>query len=172
VREGVALAPILHGGGQERERRSGTNDVAAAVGLAAALRACAAGRDTERARLRHRRDRLADGLVAAVPGLHETVPRHRTLPGHLHVTVDGVEREELLVLLDRAGVCASAGASCASGALEPSHVLAAMGVDPVRAQGALRLTLGHTTTNDDVDRALEVVSAAVASLRANDRVGA
>lgn len=177
VREGVAVAPLLHGGGQERERRSGTNDVVGAVGLAAALRAVGgsvggSGRAEESARLRASRDRLADGLVDRVPGLTETVPRSSTLPGHLHVTVEGVEREELLVLLDDAGVCASAGASCASGALEPSHVLAAMGVEPRRAAGALRLTLGHTTTAEDVDRALEVVPAAVARLRKSDPVGA
>jgi cysteine desulfurase len=171
VREPVTVAPLLHGGGQERERRSGTNDVAGAVGLAAALRACATGRDTEVARLRGLRDQLADALRGGVPGLTETVPRSSTLAGHLHVTVEGVDREELLVLVDQGGVCASAGASCASGALEPSHVLAAMGVDPMRARGALRLTLGHTTTGEDVDRAVEVVSAAVARLSVRDRGG-
>jgi cysteine desulfurase len=165
VREGVAVAPLLWGGGQERERRSGTHDVAGAVGLAAALRVCAAQRASEPARLRQLRDRLADGLVAAVPGLRETVPRARVLSGHCHVLVPGVEREELLLLLDRAGVCASGGAACASGALEPSHVLAAMGVAADDAAGALRLTLGHSTTEADVDLALEVVPAAVATLR-------
>jgi cysteine desulfurase len=172
VRDGTALAPILHGGGQERERRSGTNDVAGAVGLAAALRACAAGRHDETGRRRALRDRLADALVGAVAGLTETVPRDLTLPGHLHVTIEGTDREELLVLLDHGGVCAAAGSSCASGALEPSHVLAAMGVDPARARGALRLTLGHTTTDDDVDRVIEVLPAAVARLRAADHARA
>jgi cysteine desulfurase len=165
VREGVAVAPLLWGGGQERERRSGTHDVAGVVGLAAALRAAAEHRETESVRLRRLRDRLADGLVAAVDGLKETAPRDQVLPGHCHVLVPGVEREELLVLLDRSGVCASAGAACASGALEPSHVLSAMGVGATDAAGALRLTLGHTTTDADVDLALEVVPAAVATLR-------
>jgi cysteine desulfurase len=165
VREPATVAPLLWGGGQEHERRSGTQDVAGAVGLAVALRIAAAGRDRESARLRALRDRLADGLVASVEGLTESAPRSLALPGHCHVRVAGVEREELLLLLDRDGVCASGGSSCASGALEPSHVLEAMGVDPAEAAGALRLTLGSTTTPADVDRALEVVPAAVATLR-------
>jgi cysteine desulfurase len=87
------------------------------------------------------------------------------LPGHLHVCVPGVEREELLVALGHEGVCVSGGSSCASGALEPSHVLAAMGVPPELAAGALRFTLGAGSTETDVDRALEVVPAAVRRLR-------
>ena len=87
------------------------------------------------------------------------------LPGHLHLCLDGVEREELLVALGRRGVCVSGGSSCASGALEPSHVLAAMGIDPGLAAGALRFSLGSDTTDDDVDRALCVVPAVVKELR-------
>jgi cysteine desulfurase len=166
VRRGTPLAPLLHGGGQEQERRSGTHDVAGAVGLAAALQATAAGREAEAARVAALRDRLADGLLAAVPGAVESADRRRVLPGHCHLRFPGVAQEELLVLLDDAGVCASGGAACASGALEPSHVLRAMGVPPEEARSALRLTLGHTTTAADVDRALAVVPAAVARLRA------
>lgn len=166
VRDGVALAPLLYGGGQERERRSGTHDVAGAVGLAAALRACAENRPAETARLAALRDRLGDGL-AALDGVTETVPRALTLPGHLHLLVEGVEREELLVLLDEEGLCASAGSSCASGALQESHVLAAMGLRPGGGadRAPLRLTLGHPTTAADVDRALAVVPAVLARLR-------
>jgi cysteine desulfurase len=87
------------------------------------------------------------------------------LPGHLHVCIPGVEREELLVALGQEGVCVSGGSSCASGALEPSHVLTAMGVSPELAAGALRFTLGYDSTGDDVERALAVVPAAVAALR-------
>ena len=166
VSPGVALEARQHGGGQERERRSGTQDVVGAVGLATALRRAAADRDGASKRVAALRDRLADGLGAAIPDLHRTVPAGvPTLPGHLHVCIPGVEREELLVALGQEGVCVSGGSSCASGALEPSHVLTAMGVSPGLAAGALRFTLGYDTTGDDVDRALAVVAAAVTSLR-------
>ncbi len=164
VREGVALEPLSWGGGQERERRSGTHDVAGAVGLAVALRQAAKDRDAEAHRVAALRDRLADGLCA-VPGVTRTAPGSNVLPGHCHLLVEAVASEELLVLLDRDGVCAAAGSACASGALEPSPTLAAMGVPEDRSRGALRLTLGWTTTAAEVDHALAVVPAAVASLR-------
>ncbi len=165
VREGVGLTPQVLGGGQELDRRSGTPDVAGAAGLAAALVATVAGRSHAARRVAGLRDRLAEGLLAAVPGLVETVPRAGALPGSCHVCIGGVEAEALLVLLDRAGVHASAASACASGALSASHVLAAMGVPPALARGGLRLTLGVTSTPDDVDRVLDVVPAAVARLR-------
>jgi cysteine desulfurase len=166
VRRGTPLEPLVYGGGQEQERRSGTHDVAGAVGLAAALQVVAASRVAEAARVRALRDRLADGLLAAVPGAVESADRRRVLPGHCHLRFDGVEQEELLVLLDEAGICASAGAACASGALEPSHVLQAMCVPPAEARSAVRFTLGHTTAAADVERALAAVPGVVARLRA------
>jgi cysteine desulfurase len=112
------------------------------------------------------RDRLCDGLLTAIPWAHRTVaPGVPVLPGHLHVCLPGVEREELLVGLAARGVCASGGSSCASGALEPSHVLAAMGVAAAWARGAIRLTLGYDTTQDDVDRVLAVLPAVANDLR-------
>jgi cysteine desulfurase len=162
----VALGPRQHGGGQERERRSGTQDVAGAVGLAAALTLVSAERASAGVRVAAQRDRLAEGLMAAIAGAQRSVPAGvSVLPGHLHLCLDGVEREELLVALGRRGVCVSGGSSCASGALEPSHVLAAMGIDPGLAAGALRFSLGSDTTDDDVDRALCVVPAVVKELR-------
>lgn len=165
----VVLEPRQFGGGQERERRSGTQDVAGAVGLATALRLVAAERATAAPRVAGLRDRLAEGLLATVDGAHRTVPPSaegvEVLPGHLHLCVPGVEREELLVALGEEGVCVSGGSSCASGALQPSHVLDAMGVAPDLAAGALRLTLGHGTTEADIDRALQVVPRVVAALR-------
>jgi cysteine desulfurase len=162
----VVLEPRQFGGGQERERRSGTQDVAGAVGLATALRLVAAERAAAVPRLEALRDRLADGLLASIEGAHRTVPPATTvLPGHLHLCVPGVEREEVLVALGGEGVCISGGSSCASGALQPSHVLAAMGVAPELATGALRFTLGYGTTDADIDRALAVVPDVIAALR-------
>jgi cysteine desulfurase len=165
VREGVELEPILVGGGQERGRRAGTHDVAGAVGLAIALSSVVAERDEEAVRVGALRDRLADGIRSAVPSVVETADRKGVLPGHCHLCFSGVDREELVLLLDEAGVCVSAGAACASGALEPSHVLAAMGVPASDARGAIRFSLGHTTTAADIERALAVVPEAVARLR-------
>jgi cysteine desulfurase len=167
VRAGWPLAPVLHGGGQERERRSGTQDVAGAVGLATALRLAAAEREVETQRIAGMRDRLAHGLRRSVDRAHVTVLDDApTLPGHLHLCLEGIEREELLVALGRRGVCVSGGSSCASGALEPSHVLAAMGVPAEWSAGAVRFSLGRGTTTADVERALSIVPEVVGSLRA------
>lgn len=165
IREGVRLAPLIVGGGQERDRRSGTHNVAGIVALAAALVETDRDRATENIRLAGLRDRLIDGLAGAVDGVVETVARDRKVAGSAHVCLDGIESESLLFMLDEADVCASAASACASGAMEPSHVLAAMGVERSQATGALRLTLGHTTTIDDVDRAIDVVAASVRQLR-------
>ncbi|MBI2709296.1 MAG: cysteine desulfurase [Actinobacteria bacterium] len=167
----VAPAPLLLGGGQERDRRSGTSNVAGIVGFGAALAAGTAARAGTASRVGVLRDRLVDGLLAAVPGAIEAgvtdvaPDRAHKVAGACHVCFPGVDAEELLFLLDQDGVCASAASSCASGAAEPSHVLAAMGVPREVAAGSLRLSLGWCSTGADVDRALEVVPAAVARLR-------
>jgi cysteine desulfurase len=165
VRRGTTVHPIIHGGGQERDRRSGTHNVAGIVAMAAAMQATVAERDATVARVGALRDRLADGLLAAVNGARETGRRATKVAGNCHLTFDGVEAEALLVLLDAAGVYASAGSACTSGAVEPSHVLEAMNVPRSRGLGALRLSLGTETTEADVDLALEVVPAAIARLR-------
>jgi cysteine desulfurase len=165
VRAPATVAAALHGGGQERERRSGTQDVAGAVGLATALRLAQAERSEVAARVAVLRDRLADGLLSSLAEAHRTVAAGTAvLPGHLHLCLAGIEREELLVALGRVGICASAGSSCASGALEPSHVLSAMAVPDVLAAGAVRFTLGTGTTEAEVARALALVPDVVGSL--------
>ena len=170
VRAGVPLAPVLRGGGQERERRSGTQNVPAIVGLGEAARLMVVERDAVCQRVGALRNRLEDGLVEAVSGARRTVPdgTPRT-PGVAHLCFDGIESEELLFLLERDGIAASAASSCASGAQEPSPVLAAMGIDRVTAAGSLRLSLGWASTGADVDHALAVVPAAVERLRAHTR---
>ena len=167
VRDGVSLRPLIAGGGQERERRSGTHNVAGIVATAEALAVTDDERVDEVVRLTVLRDRLVDGLIGSLDGVVETVPRARKVAGSAHVCLEGIESESLLYLLDEAEVCASAASACASGAMEPSHVLSAMGVDRSLAAGALRLSLGHTTTQADVDRALDVVSSAVSRLRSS-----
>lgn len=162
----VDLWPRQHGGGQERERRSGTQNVAGAVGMATALQLVAKERRAATERVSALRDRLAEGLLTAMPWARRTVaPDAATLPGHLHLCLPGVEREELLVGLGREGVCVSGGSSCASGALESSHVLAAMGVPAAVATGAVRFTLGYDTAEVDVERALTVVPVVANALR-------
>ncbi len=171
VRDGVDLAPLLLGGGQERDRRSGTHNVAGIVGMAAAARATADTRADTVARIGACRDQLVEGLLAAVPGAVETgvtgVAPDRThkVAGNAHLCFADVESEELLFLLDREGVWASAASACASGALVASHVLAAMGVSPRLARGSLRLSLGWSTHDAEVQAALEAVPAAVARVR-------
>ena len=166
VRDGVPMAAVLRGGGQERDRRAGTQNVPAIVGLGEAARLVQADREATVRRVGVLRDRLEGGLLAAVDGVHRTVPdgTPRT-PGVAHLCISGVESEALLFLLERHGLSASAGSSCASGAQEPSHVLAAMGVDRTAALGSVRLSLGHASTPADVDHALAVVPATVAQLR-------
>jgi cysteine desulfurase len=134
--------------------------------MATALDLVAKERKVASERVAALRDRLCDGLLAAMPWAHRTVaPGVAVLPGHLHLCLPGVDREELLVGLAAEGVCASGGSSCASGALEPSHVLAAMGIPTEWARGAIRLTLGYDTSPDDVDRVLAVVPATANALR-------
>jgi cysteine desulfurase len=173
VRESAAVQARQLGGGQERGRRSGTQDVAGIVAMATAAQLAVAARDVEVARLSALRDRLADGLLAAVPDLFETgVPlvdgrpdRSGRAPHVVHLCIRDVESEALLFLLERVEVYASAASSCASGAMEASHVVAAMDVDPELAAGTLRLSLGWASTDAEVDHALEVVPPAIAQLR-------
>jgi cysteine desulfurase len=165
VRGGVRVSPLLHGGGQERDRRSGTHNLAGIAAMAVAMQAAVDERADVVRRVGALRDRLADGLLAAVPGSAETGRRATKVAGNCHLSFEGIESEALLMLLDGAGVYASAGSACASGAVEPSHVLAAMGVARERALGSLRLTLGRDTTDADVDLALSVIPPAVARLR-------
>ena len=171
VRRGTTpIEPLIEGGGQEGGLRSGSSNVAGAVGMAAALRALAAGRDEEVARVAGLRDRLVAGLRARVPDcvLHGD-PAHQ-VAGTVHVAFPGTEAEALLLLLDRVGVCAAAGSSCTSGATEPSHVLTAMGLSRDDALASIRLTLGAPSTVADVDGALDAIPAAVEQLRSARRV--
>jgi cysteine desulfurase len=167
------IRPQMLGGGQERGRRAGSLNVAGIVGMAEAAAVTAAQRHDESRRVGALRDRLVGTLQAEVDDLIDTTVtghhRSEVVPGIAHLCIRGVESESLLFLLDEAGVAASAGSSCSSGAVSVSHVLAAMGVDSDWATGALRLSMGWTTTDDDVDLALEVIPDAVRRLRKRRR---
>ncbi len=165
VRGGVVLRPILRGGPQERERRAGTQNVAGIVAMAAAAEATARDREGAARRVRELSTRLVGGILEAVPGVHEAVPRPDRIDAICNLGVEGVEAEELLMVLDELGVCASAGSACASGAIDPSRVLLAMGLTVEEAKRHLRLSLGHATTASDIDAALAVFPEAVQRLR-------
>ncbi|MDE3093269.1 MAG: aminotransferase class V-fold PLP-dependent enzyme [Acidobacteriota bacterium] len=163
LRHDVDLVALMPGGGQERGRRGGTLDVAACVGLAAAIRCVEAERRSGHERVRALQGRLRAAL-SQLPGARVTAAAALSVPGTVHVTFAGLASDELLFLLDQDGVCASAAASCSSGASVSSHVLAAMGVAPERARGSLRLSMGHETSDDDVDAVIAAVTRAVERL--------
>lgn len=166
IRNGVDLGARQLGGGQERERRSGTHNVPAIVAMAEAARLTVATREETVERVGAERDRLASGLAGALPGVVLTAVDAPRTAGICHLCIEGIESEELLFLLEKRDVYASAASSCSSGALETSHVLAAMGVPAGLAAGSLRLSLGYDSTAADVDAALEVIPVSVERLRA------
>jgi cysteine desulfurase len=167
VRHGTPLAPALLGGGQERERRAGTPNVAGAVGFAAALAATARDRVATVARVERLRQRVEVGLSAAASDVVIVSPADPELrtPGTVLACFPGLDREVLVFLLDQVGVAASWGSSCSSGAPEPSHVLTAMGAPPALARGALRLSLGWCSSEADVDALLAVLPDVVTRAR-------
>ena len=165
ARRGVRLLPVQTGGGQERGRRSGTENVPYIVGMARALELAQAERATETERLTQLRDRLIAGLTGRVPGVVLTGHPTQRLPGHVSVLVSGAEAEALLIALDLAGIAASSGSACATGAPTPSHVLTAMGYTPQEAMSALRLTLGRENSEADVDYVIEKLVEIVARVR-------
>jgi cysteine desulfurase len=160
----ATVVPLIHGGGQQRQVRSGTQDVAAAVSFAVAAVAATDDLAAENSRLARLRDHLVAGVLAAVPDavLNGDPSTEGRLPGNAHFTFPGCEGDSLLFLLDAAGVSVSTGSACQAGIPEPSHVLRAMGRSEVEARGALRITLGRTTTDADVDAFLAALPAAYA----------
>ncbi|MFD3460993.1 cysteine desulfurase family protein [Nocardia fluminea] len=167
----VPCVPLVHGGGHERDLRSGTSDVAAAIGMAAALRDAVTDLPARAARLRALRDELIDGVRAAVPDAVLNGPADR-LPGNAHFTFPGCEGDSLLMLLDAAGVECSTGSACNAGVASPSHVLIAMGVQPWQARSSLRFTLGHTSTGADVETLLTVLPQVIDRAKAAGLAGA
>ncbi|GAA1888952.1 cysteine desulfurase family protein [Lapillicoccus jejuensis] len=170
VRRDATIAPVTHGGGQERGLRSGTLDVAGVRALAVAVTEAVAEREHEAVRLAALRDRLVEGAMALDPSIRPGGHWERgdvvhRLPGNAHLLVPGCEGDSLLYLLDAAGVECSTGSACRAGVPQPSHVLLAMGLPEAQARGALRLTLGHTSTDADVDAVLAALPAALERAR-------
>jgi cysteine desulfurase len=164
LRDGVALEPVIHGGGQERGRRSGTPNVAAIVATARALSLAQAERAEQAARVAALRDRLEAGIRAAISPVRINGGEKR-LANNLSVSFAGVETSALLIALDLAGIAVSAGSACASGSLEPSHVLAALSPEHAWQGRAIRFSLGRETSREEVDRVLAVLPGLVAELR-------
>jgi cysteine desulfurase len=161
LRRDTACVPLLHGGGQERDVRSGTPDVAGAVAMAVAVEIAVDGLEANSVRLRGLRDRLIEGVLTGVEDTFLNGAREMRLPGNAHFTFRGCEGDSLLMLLDANGIECSTGSACTAGVAQPSHVLIAMGADPASARGSLRLSLGHTSVEADVDAALRVLPGAV-----------
>lgn len=164
LRHGLRLPPLVHGGGQERGLRSGTEPVVLAVGMAAALKESVEEMAVESRRLSTLRDRVLDGL-SDIPSSRITGDRECRLPGTASLTFEGIEGEALLLHLDAKGIQASSGSACSSASLDPSHVLLSIGLPHGVAHGSLRLSLGRGTTEQDVDYILEIVPQVVSYLR-------
>ena len=165
IRKGVKIDNLIHGGGQERRRRAGTENLPGIVGLGKAIELATQDIDGHNAKLRTLRDRLFNGIMEKIP--HTKLNGHPVdrLPGNINVSFRFIEGESLLLLLDQFGIAASTGSACSSGSLDPSHVLLAIGLPHEIAHGSLRLSLGDKNTDEDVDYVLSVLPNIVQRLR-------
>ncbi len=165
ARRGVQFHPYLIGGHQERGRRAGTENVAGCIAFGRAAELAAERFEDQNTRIRELRDRLENGVLSGIPGTTRNGARDARLPNTTNLGFDGVEAEAVLMMLDRIGVCVSSGSACATGSLEPSHVLTAMGVRPSQARGAVRFSLGGYNTREEVDFLLEKLPPIIERLR-------
>ena len=164
VKRGIELTSLMEGGGQERGKRPGTENLPAIMGMAAALKEECTLMEQNEAKVIAMRDRLIQGL-SQIPYSILNGSREKRLPGNVNFCFEGVSGESLLLLLDSRGICASSGSACASGALDPSHVLLALGLSPEIAQGSLRISLDISNTEEEIDYMLEVIPQVVEQLR-------
>jgi cysteine desulfurase len=165
IRKGTQIAPLIYGGHSERDRRPGTEDVAAIAGMGKAAELALAGMKEESRRIRALRDRLERGLLDRVPHAWVNAVRAPRVPNTANITFPFIEGESMVIALDLKGIACSTGAACSSGAVEPSHVLLALGLAPEDARATLRLSLGHQTTEDEIDFALETIPPVIERLR-------
>ena len=164
VKRGIELTSLMEGGGQERGKRPGTENLPAIMGMAAALKEECTLMEQNEAKVTAMRDRLIQGL-SQIPYSILNGSREKRLPGNVNFCFEGVSGESLLLLLDSRGICASSGSACASGALDPSHVLLSLGLAPEIAQGSLRISLDISNTEEEIDYMLEVIPQMVEQLR-------
>jgi len=165
IKRGTRMQPTMTGGKHERNRRAGTENVPAIVGLGVAARLAAAKLGTEGGRVAGLRDRLEEGILRSVPGTAVNGAPDGRVPNTTNISFDRVEAESLLIALDLEGIAVSTGSACSSGTLEPSHVLRAMGLPQHRTQNSLRFSLGLFSTDQEVDRVIEVLPRLVDKLR-------
>jgi cysteine desulfurase len=165
VRRGTPIASVITGGHHEGGLRAGTENVAAIAGFAAAAQQAVSGLDTEAARIAALRDRFEERLLAAIPNISINSRAAGRVPNTSNICFSGVESESVLLHLDLLGICASSGSACTTGETEPSHVLRAMGLSSMQAQGALRFSLGRSTTAEQVDMVVGVLAGIIKKLR-------
>jgi len=166
IRKGTRIQRFMHGGGQEHNKRAGTHNVSGIAGLGAAADLALKYRDEDAERLRKLAKKLNDGLVETIPNVRSNGHPTKRLPGLVHVCVEGIEGEAMLLCLDAENICVSSGSACTTGALDPSHVLLAMGMPAEVAHGSVRFSLGRHNTEEQIDRVLEVFPPIVEKLRA------
>lgn len=171
IRKGTKIDSFIHGGHHEHNRRAGTENMPGIVGLGKACELAIKERETEKKRIKDLRDRLYNGIVETIPDIILNGHLKHMLAGTLNICVKYVEGESMLLNLDLEGIAASSGSACTSGALEPSHVLLAIGVAPELAHGSLRFSMGHNNTEEDIDRVIEVLPPIVKKLRAMSPFG-
>ena len=165
IRKGIKIDNLIHGGGQERRHRAGTENIAGIVGLGKAIELATADIEGHNRKIRALRDRLMSGILATIPHARLNGHPENRLPGNINISFEFVEGESILLWLDDEGICASTGSACTSGSLEPSHVLLATGLPVEISHGSLRLTLGNVNTDADVDFVLDVLPKVVSRLR-------
>jgi cysteine desulfurase len=165
IKKGVRIENLIHGGGQERKRRAGTENIAGIVGLGKAIELATADIPGHTAMIKAMRDRLIKGVLEKIPNSRLNGHPEKRLPGNFNVSFEFIEGESMLLWLDDEGICGSTGSACTSGSLEPSHVLLATGLPVEISHGSLRLTLGDANTEGDVDFVLEVLPKVVKKLR-------
>lgn len=165
VRKGIRLLPLIEGGAQERGLRAGTENVAAVVGMAAALKEQVENMEKNAEKLTKMRDRLIDSILKEVPRVRLNGDRVKRLPGNANFCFEGIEGEALLLMLDNLGICGSSGSACTSGSLDPSHVLLAIGLPHEIAHGSLRLTFSEYNTEEEIDYIIKVIPQVVKRLR-------
>lgn len=166
VRKGLVYKPLIVGGAQERNKRAGTENIPGIIGTAEALRLACNDMQAESEKLTRLRDRLIDGILSTIPYSRLNGSRENRLPGNVNVSIEYIEGESLILMLDFNGICASSGSACTTGSLDPSHVLLALGLTHEVAHGSLRLSLGRDNNDADVDYILETLPKVVERLRA------